>query len=90
MIWLNFWQTPWRRPRRLFSARVSRKFLTVAPPPPACLVSSATMADLSSGLRVGADRMEESLLSFSTMEPRLARALAVGSSVDDLEAAVYC
>ncbi len=90
MIWLNFWQTPWRRPRRLFSARVSRKFLTVAPLAPACLVSSVTMALLSSVLRVGADRMEASFLSFSKMAPRLARALAVGSSVDDLLAAVYC
>src|SRR5690242_12155191 len=90
MIWPNLEQTPWRRPRRLFSARVSRKFLTVAELPPACLLSSATMADLSSGVSVGAARICGSLVSFSTMAARLASALGVGSSDEDLEGAVEC
>lgn len=85
----NFSQTPFRRPRRLFSASVLRKFLTVSPPAPACLASSATMADLSSAVRVGAARISDSLGSFSTMALRLLRALAVGSRVEVLAAAVY-
>lgn len=86
----NLLTTPPRRPRRLFSARVSRKFLTVGVAPPACLASSATMAALSSALSVGASRMAPSLGSLSRRLPRLARALAVGSRADDLAAAVYC
>ena len=87
----NFWQTPARMLRRLFSARVSRKFLTVASlPAPACLTSSATMADLSAEERLGAPRMVLSLVSFSSRVPRLARARAVGSRAEDLTAAVYC
>lgn len=89
MIWPNFSITPFRRPSRLFSARVSRKFLRVGPLAPACLTSSATMADRSSGVRVGAERIETSLVSFSTMEPSLASSLAVASRVEVLEAAVY-
>jgi hypothetical protein len=90
MISVNFSQTPLSRPRRLFSARASRKFLTVAVlEAPACLASSATMDDLSAALRVGACRMVDSLASFSTMAARLVRALAVGSRLDDLTAAVY-
>ena len=89
MISPNFRQTPGKRPRRLFSASVLRKFLKVSPPPPACLTSSVTMAVLSSELSVGAARMLASLGSLLTMFPRVPRALAVGSSVDDLEAAVY-
>lgn len=85
----NFSQTPFRRPRRLFSASVLRKFLTVSPPAPACLASSATMAALSSAVRVGAARICDSLASFSTMALRLLRALAVGSRVEVLAAAVY-
>jgi hypothetical protein len=85
----NFSQTPLRRPRRLFSASVARKFLTVSPPTPACLASSATTAALSSVVRVGAARIRYSLGSFSTRALRVLRALAVGSSVDDLAAAVY-
>jgi hypothetical protein len=73
----------------LFSARVSRKFLTVGSLAPACLVSSATMSDLSWVVRVGADRMEASLGSFSRRAPSLVMALAVGSRAEDLEAAVY-
>jgi hypothetical protein len=42
------------------------------------------------GGRVGAARMVDSLASFSTREPRLARARAVGSRLEDLTAAVYC
>lgn len=86
----NFSQTPPKRPRRLFSARASRKFLTVAlEPAPDCLASSATTAALSSLLRVGALRMVESLGSFWMMLCRVAMALEVGSRLEDLEAAVY-
>jgi hypothetical protein len=73
----------------LFSASVARKFLTVSPPAPACLASSATTAERSSSVRVGAERMAVSLVSFSTRALRVLRALAVGSRVDDLAAAVY-
>jgi hypothetical protein len=89
MIWPNFSVTPFRRPSRLFSARVSRKFLRVAPLAPACLTSSATIADLSAGVRVGADRILPSLASLSRMPPSLASSLAVASRVEVLEAAVY-
>lgn len=85
----NFPQTPGRRPRRLFSASVSRKFLTVSLAPPVSLASSPTMSDLSAAVSVGVDRICNSLASFSTTLPRLAMARAVGSSVDDLDAAVY-
>lgn len=87
--WPNFWQTPLRMPSLLFSARVLRKFLTVSLLPPVCLLSSATMADLSSAVSVGVDRTLDRLGSLSKTLLRLARAFAVGSSVDDLEAAVY-
>lgn len=73
----------------MFSARVSRKFLTVATWTPMCLFSSATIADLSSGLSLGVDRTCVSLMSFTKRLLRLAMALAVGSSVDILVAAVY-
>jgi hypothetical protein len=89
MISPNLSATPLRRPRRLFSARVSRKFLTVGELAPACLDSSATMAPLSSAVRVGADRMAASLGSFSSRAERLLRALAVGSRLEVLAAAVY-
>lgn len=56
---------------------------------PDCLLSSATMADLSSVLRVGALRMATRLGSLARRLPRVVRALAVGSRVDDLAAAVY-
>ena len=85
----NLEQTPPRRPRRLFSARVWRKFFTVALVP-AVFSSSATMADLSAGVRVGASRMVASLASWETRLPSLLRAVAVGSTEEDLTAAVYC
>ncbi len=91
MIWPNFSQTPRRMPRRLFSARVARKFLTVSlPPAPACFCSSATMADLSAALSVGAARMVPSLGSRSRIEPSVLSARAAWSRDDDLAAAVYC
>lgn len=73
----------------MFSARASRKFLTVGAWEPDCLVSSATMAFLSSAARVGAPRMPASLASRAMRPPRVDRALAVGSMVEDLAAAVY-
>lgn len=85
----NLVQTPPRRPRRLFSARVWRKFLTVALVPEV-FSSSAMMADLSAGVRVGAWRMAASFASWLTRPPSLFRAVAVGSSEEDLTAAVYC
>lgn len=85
----NFSTTPGRRPSRLFSARVLRKFLTVSLEAPDCLTSSSTMEDLSASVRVGAARMVTSLGSFSRRAPRLVRALAVGSRVEVLTAAVY-
>lgn len=57
---------------------------------PAVFSSSATMADLSAGDRVGASRMVASFASWETRLPSLFRAVAVGSTEDDLTAAVYC
>lgn len=57
---------------------------------PAVFSSSATMADLSAGVRVGAWRMVFSFASWETRPPSLFRAVAVGSSEEDLTAAVYC
>lgn len=87
---LNLAQTLPRRDRRLFSARVRRKFLTVSPVAPVLFSSSATMADLSSALRVGAPRIVTSLVSFSMRLPSLPKAVAVGSREEVLTAAVYC
>lgn len=87
---LNLVQTPGRRPRRLFSARVVRKFLTVSPEAPAFFCSSVTMAVLSAEDSVGASRMVTRWLSFLIRLPRAARPLAVGSSEEVLTAAVYC
>lgn len=89
MMVANLSQTPGRRPSRLFSARVSRKFLTVSLPEPAFLASSSMMAFLSASVRVGAERMATSLVSFSRRAPRLERAAAVGSRLEVLTAAVY-
>lgn len=86
----NLAHTPPSRDKRLFSARVRRKFLTVSPLAPVLFSSSATMADLSSALRVGAPRIVASLASFSTRPPSLPRAVAVGSREEVLTAAVYC
>lgn len=85
----NLSQTPPRRLRRLFSARVARKFLTVSPEVPALFCSSATIADLSPADSVGASRMVVSFGSLTIRLPRLERARAVGSRVDVLTAAVY-
>lgn len=57
---------------------------------PAVFSSSAMMADLSAGVRVGAWRMAFSFASWVTRPPSLFRAVAVGSSEEDLTAAVYC
>src|SRR4051812_35613911 len=84
----NLEQTPGRRPRRLFSARVAKKFLTVSLEP-AFFWSSATMALLSAGLRVGVSRMETSFESFWITLLRAAMPLAVGSREEVLTAAVY-
>lgn len=91
MISPNLSQTPFRIPRRLFSARVARKFLTVSlePAEPSCFCSSVTMALLSASLRVGVLRMLESLGSLVTRSFSEERALAVGSREDSLTAAVY-
>ena len=86
---LNLPQTPGRRPRRLFSARGARKFLTVSPEAPAFFCNSTTMALLSAEDRVGASRMVTSFASFCSRLPRAARPLAVGSREEVLTAAVY-
>lgn len=86
----NLLQTPGRRLRRLFSARVARKFLMVSPVAPTFFCSSATMALLSAADRVGASRMVTSLASFCSRLLRAERPLAVGSRDDVLTAAVYC
>ena len=91
MISANFSETPLSMPRRLFSARVARKFLTVSlAAEPRVLDSSATMAFLSASLRVGVSRIAASLASLTYRSPSAFRALAVGSSVDVFTAAVYC
>lgn len=91
MIWPNFSQTPWSIPRRLFSARVARKFLTVSLElvGPAFFCNSATMALLSLSERVGVLRIETSFVSLAQRSLRALRALAVGSREEDLTAAVY-
>src|SRR5687768_243582 len=47
------------------------------------------MADLSAAVRVGALRIEGSLVSFLKTSARVLRALEVGSRLEDLAAAVY-
>jgi hypothetical protein len=78
--------------RRLFSARVDRKFLTVLSPAgtEAAFSSSATIWLLSLAERVGACRMAESLGSLAKMVESEERDLAVWSSVEVFTAAVYC
>jgi hypothetical protein len=87
----NFSQTPLRIPKRLFSASMARKFLTVSlfAAAPDCFCNSATMALLSARVSVGASRMVASLGSLSKMVLRVPSALAVGSREDVFEAAVY-
>lgn len=87
----NFAEISFNKPSRLFSARVARKFLTVslAPAAPMLFWSSARMALLSAAVSVGVDRTEASLASLVYRSPRALRALAVGSRVEFLTAAVY-
>lgn len=85
----NLAQTPSRMPRRLFSARVCRKFLTVSPWALAAFSSSAMMADLSDAESVGVARILTNFSSFFRRLPREASDLAVGSREDVLTAAVY-
>jgi len=88
----NFSQTPFNSPSLLFSANVSRKFLTVlplSPPAPVCFCSSAMMADLSAAESVGASRIEVSLGSLMKTSLSVARAREVDSRVEVLTAAVY-
>ena len=73
----------------MFSARVCSKFLTVATLAPVCLLSSATIADLSSSVSLGVDRTFVNLGSFINTLLSLTMALAVRSRVDLLAAAVY-
>lgn len=88
---VNFSVTGCRTERRLFSARVSRKFLMrPSLSAPTFFWSSATMAFLSAGDSEGDDSSCVSLGSFLKTAARLSRALAVGSSEDVLAAAVYC
>jgi len=56
----------------------------------ALFISSLMMPDLSEALRVGANRMEESLASDLKEAEREAMALAVGSREEVLTAAMYC
>lgn len=88
----NFSQTPSRMWRRLFSASVDRKFLTVPPlsAPPVCFSSSAVICDLSEVESVGAPRITVSLGSDLKICCSEAIALAVESSEEDFTAAVYC
>jgi len=88
---LNFAQMPCSRPRRLFSARVARKFLTVSllPAAPIAFCSSATTAFLSPSVRVGVLKTVASLASLEYSSPRALRAFAVGSRVEVFTAAVY-
>jgi len=89
---MNFSQTPSRTLSLLFSARASRKFLTVLPLSwtPIFFWSSWTIWDLSETLRVGALRICWSLASFLKTADRFSRAFAVLSRVCVLTAAVYC
>lgn len=91
MISPNFSQTPGSIPRRLFSARVARKFLTVSlePAAPRVFSSSAIMPLLSLSDRVGVVRMAASLVSLAKRSLRELRAFAAGSRAEDLAAAVY-
>ena len=76
----------------MFSARVWRKFFMISlfsAPGPMVFCNSLTMSDLSALLRVGALRIVGSLASFLKTSAREARALEVGSRLEDLAAAVY-
>jgi len=75
----------------LFSASVARRFLTVLSDEgrPAAFSSSAMIWPLSAWVSVGACRIVASLASLATMLLSEATALAVGSRVEVLTAAVY-
>lgn len=85
----NLLQTPLSRDRRLFSAKVRSRFLTVSPPAPACFSSSATIWLLSAEVRVGAPRIVTSLGSLVNRPLSLLSAAPVGSREEVLTAAVY-
>lgn len=89
MISPNFSQTPGSIPKRLFSARVARKFLTVSLVAPTFFSSSAIMPLLSPSDRVGVFSMAASLVSLARRLLRELRAFAAGSREEDLTAAVY-
>lgn len=87
----NFSQTPCRILRRLFSARVCKKFLTVSPLsiPPVCFCNSWMICDLSAGVKAGAERMLDNLASFLNTSDKRERDFEVLSKADVLTAAVY-
>lgn len=92
MSWAKFSVMGSSRPSLLFSARVSRKFLTTPSLSwlPTSFCSSATICFLSPSVRVGAERTSESFGSFLKTLFRFSRALETGSRVEVLAAAVYC
>ena len=88
----NLPHTPGSTPRRLFSARVSRKVRSVeAPVPPAVIerCSSTITCCLSAGESVGAVRMAGRRGSRSSVAERLSSARATASRVWVFAAAVY-
>lgn len=86
----KFSQTPFRSPKRLFSASVFRKFLTVsALSVPVYFCSSAMICSLSSALSVGACMMAASFSSLWKIWLRALSALATVSRVELFTAAVY-
>jgi hypothetical protein len=87
----NFSTTPSSTPRRLFSARVVSRFLTMPSLSalPMCFWSSWTICCLSETERVGAWRMSLSLGSFLKTLWRVLSDLPVASRALVFEAAVY-
>lgn len=86
--------TPSKSPRRLFSAKVERKFFIVSAPlsepeAPMVLLSSVTIDFLSASDNEGAERIAWSLVSFFKVAEAESRILETGSRTSDLAAAVY-
>lgn len=97
----NLPHTPSIMPSRLCSAIVDSRFRTTSPFPSAaltpllllpllvCFMSSATMADLSSAVRVGVARRRGSFVSRFNTARREARDFEVLSREESFAAAVY-
>lgn len=88
MSTVNLSITPPKIPSLLFSAKVSKRFLTVLSPG-ICLVIRSMIVDLLAGLKVGEEIILTSVTSLSRVCLRIWRDLSVESRAEVFADAVY-